>query len=85
MSNHSGGHMLNDVIGILAQANVFKLLGQEKSRDVVLEIVKIAGWQYDCNSDEILEGVGEQVGICYCCVEPATTFYEGLCEKCYQE
>jgi hypothetical protein len=82
MSNHSGGRMLNDVIGILEKSDVFKLLGQDKSRAMVLEIVKVACWQYDCNGDEILEGVGEQVGICYCCAEPATTFRKGLCEKC---
>jgi hypothetical protein len=85
MSNHSGSRMLNDVIGILDQADVFKLLGQDKSREMILEIVKVAGWQYDCNSGEILEGVGEQVGICYCCMEPATTFHEGLCDRCYRE
>jgi hypothetical protein len=30
MSNHGGGYMLNDVIGILREAKVFNLIGEEK-------------------------------------------------------
>jgi hypothetical protein len=40
------------------------------------------GNQYNCNPNEILEGIGAKLGICMECFEYKPIFYEGWCEEC---
>jgi hypothetical protein len=82
MSNHSGGYMLNNVIGVMAEAKVFELLGREKSRKMIVEIVKMASNEYDCNHGEILEGHTDHLQLCYYCLSAATNLSDGICDKC---
>jgi hypothetical protein len=83
MSNHTGSYMLNDVIGVMAEAKVFELLGKEKSRKMVVEIVKMAS-NYDCNNGEILEGHTDHLQLCYYCLSTATNLSDGICDKCHE-
>lgn len=81
MSNHSGSYMLNSVLFAAKEAGIFKLLGKEKSREFALELVSIGNMD-DCNPGEILEEIGEELGICYCCSRKSDELENGLCKKC---
>lgn len=84
MSNHSGSYMLNDVLSMLEKNSVFDFLGKEKTQNLVMDIIKMSR-RYDCNPGEILENIGERVGICYYCLNPADKFQDGICKKCYEK
>jgi hypothetical protein len=62
----------------------FKTMGKEKSYKFILEIIKI-GRRYDCNPGEILEQVGDELGICYYCFQQTDDIEDGLCKKCRGE
>jgi hypothetical protein len=81
MSNHSGSYMLNGVLMLMEEQSVFKLLGKEKTQILVRDIIKLSH-QYDCNPGEILEDIGERVGICCYCEKPADELHDGLCKSC---
>lgn len=84
MSNHSGSYMLNDVLKILEQESVFQFLGKEKTQKLIFDVLKVSN-QYDCNPGEILEDIGEKIGICYCCQNTAEEFYNGICQTCHEK
>lgn len=73
--------MLNRVLTLLDRERVFDLLGKEASQRLVVEIVKMARWQYDCNEGEILEG-HERLGLCYGCLLAVDDLEDGLCVEC---
>ena len=58
-------------------------LGREKTQRLVLNLLKIAD-EYACISYEILEDIGESLGICYYCKGIAQDFREGVCLPCYE-
>jgi len=37
------------------------------------------------NSGEILEDIGERLGICYYCLRPADVLNDGICKECQDE
>lgn len=82
MSNHSGGHQLNEIIALLDREQVFAWLGKERTQRIVLEILDRATREYDCNIGEILRGHGEAVGLCSCCRSRADDVVEDLCPEC---
>ena len=84
MSNHSGSYTLNEILKMLEQEAVFEHLGKDSSQTVVQKILDISNY-YDCNSGEILDEIGERLGICYCCRKIAEKFQDGLCQNCYGE
>jgi hypothetical protein len=84
MSNHSGSYLLNNIITIMDGYQIFDVLGREKTQQFVIEIVKKAQRQDDCNPGEILDGLGEKLGVCYYCLKPANEFIDGLCLNCYE-
>jgi hypothetical protein len=63
MSNHAGSYLLNQVLHLLEERGVFRQMGQEAARRLVLDIEKLSR-RYDCNSGEILDGIGGRLGIC---------------------
>ena len=74
--------MLNDVLVIAEEYDLFKFLGKDKTKDFVLKIVQV-GNEYDCNPGEILEEIGRRVGICYYCLQQKENIDEdGLCADC---
>lgn len=81
MSNHSGSYMLNYALEIVKEMGISELIGKEKYRELALQFVKL-GNGYDCNSGEILEGIGEELGLCYCCLEDSNDIDDGLCIDC---
>ncbi len=83
MSNHGGSRMLNRILKMLEQEAVFEHLGKDLSQTVVLKILKISD-DYDCNSGEILDEIGERLGVCYFCQQIAEKFQDGVCQSCYE-
>ena len=81
MSNHDGSYMLNTVLFLLKEQNVFDYLGKEKTLKFLNRIRDI-GWDNDCNNGEILDKIGEQLGVCYTCWEYGGNLEYGICEKC---
>ena len=84
MSKHDESNILNEVLLLLEDYNFFKQIGSKKTHDFVKSIVEI-GDNYDCNNAEILDEIGERIGICYCCLESAQDFVNGICKKCNNE
>ncbi len=83
MSNHSGSYMLNRVLEMLEGKGILADLGQEKAQKLLTDTVRISH-DYDCNSGEILDGIGERLGICYNCLEPGSEFDGGVCRDCVE-
>ncbi len=82
MSNHEGGHMLNEVLQTLDNYQVFNWLGLGKTQELVQVILKI-GYEYDCNYGEILAEIGRKLGTCGSCARPANIVYRDLCQQCF--
>lgn len=82
MSNHSGSYMLNEVLCTAKDMGIFETIGKEKARKFALSLIEI-GEDYDCNNGEILEDIGKELGICYCCLKgKCEVDYSGLCKDC---
>lgn len=84
MSNHSGSDMLNEVLCKAEDMGIFKQIGKDKAVEFILALVEI-GEDHDCNSWEILENIGEKLGICYGCLKPSDNLKYGLCKDCRSE
>jgi len=81
MSNHCGSYMLNGVLQILDEYDFFNTIGKDKTLSFIKKILKFSS-DYDCNEGEILENIGEKLGICYYCVQFSDSIQVGLCLKC---
>lgn len=82
MSNHSGSYMLNDVLCVAKEMGILEAIGNEKTKEFVLRLLRI-GRNYDCNDGEILDEL-EEFGICYGCLRDVgvDNLESGLCPKC---
>lgn len=76
--------MLNGVLRILERESFFEHIGKERTQKIVLDILELS-YEYDCNPGEILEDIGERVGICYYCNNPADEFRDGMCKGCHEK
>jgi hypothetical protein len=85
LSNHWGSELLNDVIALLRRERVFECLGKSSSQRIVLEMIRRATEDHDCNPGEILEGHGKALGLCYYCLAPAKGILADICRKCRAE
>lgn len=81
MSNHSGSYMLNNTLNIAYKMGILESIGKDKACEFALNLVEM-GRRYDCNNGEILEDIGERLGICYYCLKIADDFEDGLCKNC---
>lgn len=77
--------MLNEILRLLDQHLLFQSLEGKRKAEIVREVVEVACRKYDCNSGEILEGLGERFGICYYCLQPADDLEDDQCRKCRDE
>jgi len=78
MSNHSGGYMLNSLLKLLDRYHFFNEIGIEKKQEFFEEIWRI-NCDHDCNAYEILEDLGEKLGICDGCF---ALLKNGRCHNC---
>ena len=82
MSNHSGSYMLNEILELMEQEQIFGWLGKEKTQSLVRNITNTACRKYDCNSGEILENFTDRFELCYGCLADSKDLENGLCEVC---
>ncbi len=80
MSEHTGSYILNDVLYTLSRQTFFKLLPLETRRSLAKQILGI-GLRYDCNTYEILDGIGSPLGLCEHCGTNIPVD-EMLCREC---
>ncbi|NNU78145.1 hypothetical protein [Clostridium estertheticum] len=81
MSNHIGSYMLNEILYILSEMGISETIGKQRTRKFALKLVRI-GKRYDCNNNEILDSIGEEIGICYLCLKETEDIEDGLCQTC---
>ena len=81
MSNHSGSYMLNHVLELLDERGILKKMTSNEVLGFVRDITNLA-WDYDCRNAEILENIGERLGICYQCLDYENNLDNGVCEDC---
>jgi hypothetical protein len=79
MSNHEGSFFLNEILTLLEEYKFFKKLGSVKTLEFINEAIQLCE---DCNNGEILDEIGERLGICYMCVEYAKKLEDGICSAC---
>jgi len=84
MSNHNGSYILHDTLYLLKNMDIFKEIGIKKTREFTLELIKL-GRRYDGNPGEILQDIGEDIGICYYCLHESNDMKYGLCKECRKE
>ena len=81
LSNHSGSYMLNSLLVMLEREAFFSDIGAEKTEEFVAHVLALA-WDYDGNRGEILDGIGERLGICYQCGRCRGELQHGACTSC---
>ena len=81
MSNHSGSFMLNSLLVMLERDSFFSKIGPARTEEFVSDILGLA-FSYDGNSDEVLDGIGERLGICYQCCRRSDELEYGVCVSC---
>ena len=81
MANHQGAYMLNGVLRMLEEESFFATLGPEKTERFIKRVVDL-GYDDDCQSYEILRGIGPRLGICIMCSRPNDDLKNGECPSC---
>ena len=81
MSNHSGSHMLNSLLVMLERESFFSQIGPERTTEFVSDVLGLA-MGYDGNPGEVLDGIGERLGICYECRRYRNALEDGVCASC---
>ena len=81
MSNHAGSYLLNKVLHLLEDRGLFAQLGPEKACKLVLDILRLSDG-YDCNPGEILDKIGDRLGICSWCLTAKPDIVKGMCASC---
>ena len=81
MANHAGAHMLNDVLCLLEEESFFATLGPEKTEKFIRRVADL-GFDQDCQSYEILNGIGPRLGICIMCSCRGDDLHNGVCPDC---
>lgn len=81
MSNHSGSYMLNSMLVMLERESFFSQIGPERTTEFVSHVLWLA-MGCDGNPGEVLDGIGERLGICYQCLESRDALEDGVCASC---
>ena len=81
MSNHSGSYMLNSLLTMIERESFFSDIGPEKTAEFI-EHVRVLVLDHDGNPGEVLEGIGERLGICFQCFQQCDELHHGECASC---
>ena len=81
MSNHSGSYMLNSLLTMIERESFFSDIGPEKTAEFMFHIRRLV-LDHDGNSGEVLDGIGERLGICYQCFRQSDELDDGECSSC---
>lgn len=85
MSDHTGSYMLNDILKLMDDEQVFNLLGKEETQKFIRKMLQISCRSYDCNAGEILDGLTDRFELCYSCQAATGDLSDGLCRACRGE
>lgn len=81
MSNHSGSYLLNSLLVMLERESFFSEIGPDRTRKFVSDVLGLAV-DHDGNPGEVLDGIGERLGICYQCRRRSDELEHGVCASC---
>ncbi|MGL4362446.1 MAG: hypothetical protein ACRCSG_04085 [Cellulosilyticaceae bacterium] len=81
MSNHDGSYLMNDMLALMMEFKMFENISSEEKKDFFDKLL-IMIQQNDCNSGEVLEDIGEELGVCYYCFGIKDSFEDGICIDC---
>ena len=81
MSNHSGSYMLNSLLTMIERESFFSDFGPEKTAEFMFHIRRLV-LDHDGNSGEVLDGIGERLGICFECFRQNEELHNGRCSSC---
>ena len=81
-------YMLFGLLFLLEEYNFFKKAGQKNTYLFVKNLL-----EHEYNSvydnrildDQDLGQIGQKLGVCYCCLQPAQQFEDSFCKKCSQD
>lgn len=73
--------MVNEVLGLLEDESFFSTIGPERTYQFIQRVVRLAD-RGDCLSYEILDGIGERLGICVMCCQRRDDLEDGACSSC---
>ena len=81
MSNHSGSYMLNSLLVMLERESFFSEIGPEKTAEFVSDVLGLAV-DHDGNPGEVLDGIGDRLGICCQCRRRSDALEHGVGTAC---
>jgi hypothetical protein len=85
MSNHSGSYMINEILSLFHQEEVFDKIKFKTMKKLLKGINKIASSE-DCNPYEMYEDIGSELGYCSQCDTLYKTPFDGVkCQPCQVE
>ncbi len=84
MSNHDGSYLLNEVLRLFEERGLFPTQATPAIQQILSDVVRLAD-EYDCNSHEILSGLGERFHVCESCTNPCEALEDGRCQSCNTE
>ena len=82
MSNHDGSYLLNEVIWLLRENNVFNPMEKRQIQQLLIDITNLAKDKYDCNTGEILEDHADFFKLCQYCLKGVNEIKDGGCLSC---
>ncbi len=78
MSNHNGSYLINDMLKMMLELKMFENISAEEKKHFFDKLTRLIR-RNDCNPGEVLEDIGEELGICYYCFGLKAIFEEGEC------
>ena len=81
MSNHSGSYMLNSLLTMIERESFFSDIGPAKTAEFMSHIYGLV-LDHDGNPGEVLDGIGERLGICFQCFQQSDELHDGECSSC---
>ncbi len=81
MSNHSGSYMLNSLLTMIERESFFSDIGPERTAEFLSHVRRLT-LEHDGNPGEVLDGIGERLGICYHCFQQYDELRHGVCSSC---
>ena len=81
MSNHSGSYMLNSLLTMIERESFFSDIGRTRTVEFLSHVRRLT-LEHDGNPGEVLDGIGERLGICYQCFQQRGGLRHGVCSSC---
>ena len=76
--------MLNEALEALERISIFAQVGPEKTQQIVAAFLDISDAN-DGNRHEVLDNIGQRLGVCYGCATYSDQLEYGVCPDCKSE